>query len=172
MSASFSNLRHCTECHALFFAGEHFKGLCPATGRGHHNVFGSPDYALWHGVPETAELQLNWRICDRCQAVYYDGFPDKETCDAGDGHRPNPDPRLFNFLVPHDFSGGEGWETNWEFCAKCKVLFRNVNNEVSHCAKGGTHEANPTAFHFLLSHGPNPPIPPWPTDLGTALHPV
>jgi hypothetical protein len=156
-------MRHCAACHALFNDRERFKGLCPASG-GPHRSDGHFNYTLFFGMPDNSQLQGAWRPCDRCQAIYFDGYPDKKTCDAGDGHRPNPVFPQFNFMLPHEIQATTDREPGWEYCTKCQVLFLNRENESSHCAAGGNHELNPGAFHFVLSHGSHPPGPPVPID--------
>jgi hypothetical protein len=167
--SSVHDFRHCEACHALFSDREDFKGFCPASGRAHVSDQRF-NYTLFFGLPDNPQLQGAWRRCQRCQAIYFDGFPDKHQCDAREGVH-LPDPRL-TFVLPHDIQATTGREAGWEFCTKCKALFRNQDNENSHCAAGANHEFNPGAFHFVLSHGLNPPRPPGPIDSGTDLHPV
>jgi hypothetical protein len=42
-------------------------------------------------------VQRDWRFCDKCFGMYFDGFPDFGVCPRGDGHHPQG----FNFVLPH-----------------------------------------------------------------------
>src|SRR5262249_20297957 len=55
------------------------------------------DYVLPHDVPETPTTQSAWRFCNKCNAMFYDGFPDKGHCAAGGAHVAQG----FNFVLPH-----------------------------------------------------------------------
>jgi hypothetical protein len=41
--------------------------------------------------------QRDWRFCAKCEAMFFDGFPGKGICPAGDGH----EALGFNFVLPH-----------------------------------------------------------------------
>ena len=42
----------------------------------------------------------DWRYCDKCQAMFFDGYPTKGVC-AGGAHNAQG----FNFMLPHDVPG-------------------------------------------------------------------
>lgn len=44
-------------------------------------------------------MQLDWRNCRNCQAMFFNGFPDKGRCPAGGGHDAA---QSFNFVLPND----------------------------------------------------------------------
>ena len=61
--------------------------------------------------------QSQWRYCDKCEALFYNGFPTKGNCPAGGGHNAQG----FDFGLPH---GNQLLETgkaqvNWRYCGKC-----------------------------------------------------
>ncbi|WP_428338671.1 hypothetical protein [Mycobacterium sp.] len=57
---------------------------------------------LNHDLPETNGAQAQWRFCNRCHGLFYDGYPDKGHCPAGGGHHAQG----FNFVLPHLPVGG------------------------------------------------------------------
>jgi hypothetical protein len=90
------NWRHCDNCGALFYNGRRPKtGRCPAGGG--HSAYDAFPYVLPHDVPGTATAQTDWRFCSKCFAMFYDGYPNKGRCAAGEGHLAQG----FNFVLPH-----------------------------------------------------------------------
>src|SRR5262245_13618326 len=71
------------------------KGACPA-GDGHQSA--GTMYCLPHDVPPTRSSQDQWRFCNQCNAMFYDGFPTKGACPAGDGHQSQG----FMFVLPYE----------------------------------------------------------------------
>jgi hypothetical protein len=51
---------------------------------------------LPHDLPATPNAQANWRFCQKCNTMFYDGYPDKGTCPADGGHSAQG----FNFNLP------------------------------------------------------------------------
>ena len=90
-----------------------------------------------------APPQPNWRFCSKCNALFFDGFPEKGVCSAGGSHGAAG----FNFLLPHDTDGDQA---NWRFCHKCNVMFFDGFPEKGVCSAGGVHEA--AGFNFVLQH--------------------
>jgi hypothetical protein len=69
--------------------------------------------------------QPDWRFCNKCQAMFYDGYPNKGRCAAGGAHVAQG----YNFVVPHppyssahcnDGSCQSGYGTPAELCANHK----------------------------------------------------
>ena len=54
------------------------------------------NFVLPHDVAATPTAQANWRFCQKCNAMFYDGYPDKGNCPAGGGHTAQG----FNFNLP------------------------------------------------------------------------
>ena len=79
--------RLCNKCYSMIYAGysrtKGLKGLCPAGG-GH--VSGGELYALEHDRAASAEEQRDWRFCNKCFALFFDGYPNKGRCPTGNGH--------------------------------------------------------------------------------------
>jgi hypothetical protein len=92
-----NNWRQCRFCQGIFFNGYPQKGRCPATGRGHEGEKDS-DYVLPHDVGGTAKAQNQWRFCNKCFVMFYDGYPGKGVCAAGNAHLAQG----YNFVLPHD----------------------------------------------------------------------
>ncbi len=92
------NWRRCIKCQAMFFNGYQEKGRCAAGGG--HKADTDPDnnYAIPHDIPGTPTKQTDWRFCNKCQAMFYDGYPAKGTCAAGGSHVAQG----YNFVLPHN----------------------------------------------------------------------
>lgn len=86
--------------------------------------------------------QAAWRFCHKCNAMFFDGFPQKGVCPAGAGH----EAAGFNFVLPHDRPGPG--QDNWRFCHKCNAMFFNGSPGV--CPAGAGHDA--AGFDFRLNH--------------------
>jgi hypothetical protein len=91
--------------------------------------------------------QLAWRFCVKCEAMFYDGFPDKGRCPAGGGH----EAAGFNFVLPHDVLETPMTQADWRGCHKCGAMFFDGYPNKGICAAGGAHE--PQGFDFHLPHG-------------------
>lgn len=100
--------------------------------------------------------QRDWRFCHRCNALFFDGFPDKGACAAGGGHVAMG----LNFDVPHDVPETENAQGAWRFCHKCCSMFFDGSPDKGTCARGGGHEA--AGFVFVVPHD----VPESPTDQG------
>lgn len=89
--------------------------------------------------------QENWRFCHKCQAMFFNSFPNKGRCPAGSGHR-QESPGI-NFFLPHDVPPTTHAQSAWRFCRKCHALFFDGFPTKGSCAGGG-HEAQ--GFRFVL----------------------
>ena len=54
-------------------------------GGGHKAHLGFNFY-LRYDAPARMGDQIAWRYCDKCHAMFYDGYPNKGNCPAGGGH--------------------------------------------------------------------------------------
>ena len=100
--------------------------------------------AAWFVTRKPTLFQGNWRFCNKCFAMFFDGFPGKGVCAAGGAH----DAQGFNFVLPHD-SAGPG-QNDWRFCNKCYAMFFDGYPGKGVCAAGGAHVAQ--GFNFVLPH--------------------
>ena len=91
-------------------------------------------------------VQTQWRYCDKCHAMFFDGYADKGHCPAGGGHQAQG----FMFGLPHDIPGTPTAQDNWRYCGKCHSMFYDGFADKGHCAAGGGHAAS--GFMFILPH--------------------
>jgi hypothetical protein len=140
--------RFCRKCRALFYNGYRNKGRCPASTDHVYDkdsAVNAEDYALIYN--SAGPGQHDWRFCNKCQALFFDGYPQKGVCAAGGGHVAAG----YNFTLRYDV--GAPGEKDWRFCNKCEVLFFNNRYETNayqkkFCAAGGVHVA--AGYNFVL----------------------
>jgi uncharacterized protein YkwD len=93
--------RFCSKCSAMFYQGP--GETIPPPGRclpdGGHTFQGFY-FALPHSVPERPWAQFQWRFCDKCHALFYQGGTagEKGRCAGGNGHEAQG---LDSFLLAH-----------------------------------------------------------------------
>lgn len=91
-------------------------------------------------------LQRDWRFCQKCFAMFFNGFPDKGQCQAGGSH----DAQGFDFALPFDTTPTPSTQDAWRFCQKCHAMFFDGFPHKGRCAVGGEHAAQ--GFNFRLPH--------------------
>jgi hypothetical protein len=132
----------CVKCFALFYDGYRTKGRCPAKGA--HSAGESSDgdgYHLTYNSPGPG--QPEWRYCNKCQSLFYNGYPQKGVCAAGGGHVAAG----YNFTLRYD-AKADG-DKNFRYCNKCEVLyFEDFSKKTGLCAAGGPHVA--AGYNFVL----------------------
>lgn len=90
--------RFCGTCWAMFYDGYSQKGACPGRSSGHtRETRFHHNFALPHDVAGTATAQTEWRFCNKCYVMFYDGYEAKGRCTAGDGHSAQG----YDFVLPH-----------------------------------------------------------------------
>ena len=149
--------RFCQKCQVMFYDGYAGKGVCSGGGNRHLGGNGTGhqpagyNFVLPHDVPGPG--QNNWRFCQKCQTMFYDGYPGKGICPAGGGHQAAG----YNFVLPHDMPGPG--QTNWRFCQKCQAMFYDGYAGKGVCpgsgprrltGTGGGHQA--AGYNFVLGH--------------------
>jgi hypothetical protein len=92
------NWRRCTKCQAMVFNGYREKGRCAAGGGHRADTDLDSNYAIPHDIPGTPTAQTDWRFCNKCQAMFYNGYPAKGNCAAGGPHVAQG----YGFVLPHD----------------------------------------------------------------------
>lgn len=76
--------RYCNKCFNLFFDGYPTKGRCPRDGGAH--VAQGFTFQLYFTntaqrvAPTGDTFQTAWRFCNKCFALFYDGYPTKGMC--------------------------------------------------------------------------------------------
>jgi len=93
---------------------------------------------------KSESTQSNWRFCQKCQALFFDGYSAKGVCPAGGGHSAAG----FMFVLPHDVSGSG--QADWRFCQKCYGMFFDGTPSKGVCSAGDSHLA--AGFNFVLPH--------------------
>jgi len=93
-------------------------------------------------------FQSQWRYCDKCAVLFFNGFPAKGTCSAGGAHNAYG----FEFELPHgnQLVETEKAQANWRYCGKCFSMFYDGFPDKAKCAAGGGHAAQ--GFKFRLPH--------------------
>jgi hypothetical protein len=86
-----------------------------------------------------------WRFCEKCNAMFFNGFPAKGVCAAGGSHSAQG----LNFVLPHDLASNLG-QPDWRFCDKCTSMFFDGYPTKGVCAAGGGHRAQ--GFNFVLPY--------------------
>ncbi|HEX3102394.1 MAG TPA: hypothetical protein VHQ01_11405, partial [Pyrinomonadaceae bacterium] len=150
--------RFCDKCFNLFFDGYPDKGRCPAGGG--HRAQGY-NFALLYGSttltypppPPDPSVQGNWRYCDKCHVMFFDGFAGKGRCPAGGGHNAQG----YNFKLTHDRAPGTNQQNNWRYCDRCSGMFFDGYPGKGVCPAGGGHRAQ--GYNFVLGHLPVPGDP-------------
>ena len=135
-----SDWRACEQCDALFFDGYSTKGVCPLVG-GQHVTFRGANAAVYSFHYDTQKLgsnvQYDWRFCNKCFAMFWDGDPNKGRCAAGGGHVAQG--YMFGLSIANVPSAADV-----HFCRKCHVALEP--SFVPHvCA--GRREARTARLH-------------------------
>lgn len=145
--------RRCSYCYTLFYDGYANKGVCSFNDGGHEAASTSPNYFLPYDTPETPKAQANWRFCNKCHGMFWDGYPGKGSCPAGGGHTAQG----YNFTLTHDVIGSAITSENYRFCTKCHGLFWDGGKRMKgSCPAGGGHTAQ--GYNFVLRHQPFIPM--------------
>ncbi|MBV9481904.1 MAG: hypothetical protein JOZ87_35710 [Chloroflexi bacterium] len=126
-----SNWLRCRKCAALFQEQAERNplgivvrtlqgGICP-NGGSHEG--GPVYYDLQHDINEDGLNQANWRRCQKCEGLYWNGsYPTQGICAADRGkHHPASD--QIDYVLPHDQPEDDKHQANWRRCRKCYALF-------------------------------------------------
>jgi prepilin-type processing-associated H-X9-DG protein len=89
-------------------------------------------------------IQKDWRFCQKCNALFFDGSASKGVCPAGGEHSAAG----YVFSLEHDV-GGAG-QPDWRFCRKCQSMFYNGFATRGVCPAGEAHEKE--GYNFALEH--------------------
>jgi hypothetical protein len=95
-------------------------------------------------------LQINsqdeWRYCNKCHAMFYNGYQEKGKCPLGSQH----EAAGYNFTLPHDVAGTAKTQASWRYCSKCYIMFYDGYAKKGACAGSGEHSA--AGYNFVLPH--------------------
>jgi hypothetical protein len=89
----------------------------------------------------------SWRFCQKCHALFYDGFPNKGRCCAGGGH----EAAGFNFQLPSGNPETSTAQSAWRYCVKCQAMFFDGSSDKGQCPAGGAHSGG-DGKAFTLPH--------------------
>ena len=135
--------RYCGKCHQLFFDGHPDKGKC-AAGGGAHQAIGYNFHIHYDSSRGGAErTQYDWRFCNKCSTMFFDGYPNKGSCPGGGGHAAAGYMFGLNFQPP-----SVQHQRDWRFCNKCEALFFDGYRDKGRCPAGGGHVAQGYNFHL------------------------
>ena len=89
-------------------------------------------------------VQNNWRMCNLCMGIFFNGHPSKGKCPFdlpgfGNGqHQADPSVHFqLSFASPKKPNS----QDNWRWCNKCEGLFFHGNQSDGRCPAGGLHNA-------------------------------
>jgi hypothetical protein len=91
-------------------------------------------------------FQQNWRYCQKCHVMFFDGFASKGSCAAGGGHVASG----FMFALQHDTPPTATAQGSWRYCERCSSMFYDGYPTQGVCPFGGEHNA--AGFDFTLPH--------------------
>ena len=92
-----------------------------------------------------ADSQSDWRYCEKCHSLFYNGYPTKGKCAAGGGHVAQG----LTFNLPFgNLPEIATAQINWRFCDKCMVMFFNGFPDKGRCPGGGGHNAQGLVFRL------------------------
>jgi hypothetical protein len=94
--------------------------------------------------------QVDWRYCQNCHVLFFDGYPDKGRCLATQGHFAQG----LNFALPYGGGGASPAQANWRYCDKCHAMFYDGYTDKGRCPAGGGHNAQ--GINFSLPHTVTP----------------
>jgi hypothetical protein len=103
-------------------------------------------------LPQTfAAVQDNWRYCEKCHVMFFDGYSNKGSCAAGGGHAAQG----FMFVLSYAIPESDHAQAHWRYCEKCHAMFFNGYPIAGVCPAGGAHTAQ--GYKFVLWHDAKPP---------------
>lgn len=95
-------------------------------------------------VPPTLCGEPNWRWCNRCDGLFFNGDGnDKGRCPAGGGHTAGG---VRNYVLPINAGNGEG---DWKWCKLCQGLFWAGPGTSNKCPRGGSHDKFDKNVYFM-----------------------
>jgi hypothetical protein len=110
-------------------------------------------------------VQPNWRYCNNCFVLFFDGYESKGSCKAGGGHAAAG----YNFWLfhsqPAELADGPNRQSNWRFCNQCFAMYFAGHQNNSGACPASAYGHNPQGFNFSLNHdvpeGPLKSQPEW-----------
>jgi hypothetical protein len=81
-------------------------------------------------------MQDNWRWCEKCEGMWFNGHTTKGVCPYG-GHHSSVGSGNYCLYMP-PLAGSQG---NWRWCHKCEGLWFNGHTTKGVCPAGGHHSS-------------------------------
>jgi hypothetical protein len=148
----------CNKCAGVFWDGDNNnKGRCTAGGAHMNNGY---NYYFHYDDAKTAgAIQYDWRFCNKCWTMFWDGDPNnKGRCAVGGAHHAQG--LMFGLYTqsPSDVDSNHPVVTDCRFCNRCWELFWNSQAHIAGnvCPAGGAHTAQGFIFY---THQVNFPVP-------------
>ncbi len=92
-------------------------------------------------------LQAEWRYCEKCYGIFWNGYENKGRCPAGGGHK-NPVGDNYFLPITKDSSIHKA-QADWRWCDKCYALFFNgYRPNKGKCPAGGGHNASGSFYRI------------------------
>jgi hypothetical protein len=150
----------CLKCEGLYFRPRESISRCPDTTGGNNHA-GSPnlhDPLRYGGLTmvhdDPADLgQSGWRICRKCQGLFYGPNKNNSNCPAGGTHDDTGSPqytlRFSGANSPPAASDG------WLWCSKCESLFYATAQTNSNCpdvSGGPTHDGSASSAYSMWQY--------------------
>jgi len=104
-----------------------------------------PSAIITKALAASAPDQNEWRRCNKCDSLFYDGYSNKGRCPGGGGHVAEGSS---DYFLTYN-SPGPG-QPDWRFCNKCEALFYDAYPNKGVCNGGGGHVA--AGFNFTLRY--------------------
>ena len=153
--------RFCTQCRSMFWTSSgNPSGVCPAEVGAHH-IPGSSIYGLPHdgakqgsaGNPGTLGVQIGWRWCGLCDALFWGSAVASTTCPAkvdsmntsGNQQHNISSATVYDMLFGGWASNGVTLQQGWNYCTSCKGLFWGQGKDAGLC------EVSDVGFHTVAS---------------------
>jgi hypothetical protein len=106
-----------------------------------------PKAALAAPIPSGGDKgQTDWRFCNKCDGLFYDGSSQKGICPSGGGHVSQG----FNFELPFNTAAEHDTQKDWRFCNKCNGMFYDGYPQKGSCPSGSGHVSQ--GNNFVLHH--------------------
>ncbi len=106
---------------------------------------------LGHTTPGP-HREERWSRCQRCKAVFYDGWEDKGRCPSWETRPHVAEPGGLPYILQNKGAPRPNQQTDWRWCRKCMCLFYLPHNADGDCAGGGKHSAG--SDRYVLTRVP------------------
>lgn len=106
--------------------------------------------------------QADWRLCNNCQVLFWNGSPNKGKCPNTDGGHVVAGKA--NYTLDGDTGPGgaipAGAQDDWRWCENCMVLWWNgLDYQKGPCAATNSDHQPGNSWNFTLQSGPDSPGP-------------